>query len=317
MTNLLFLRDFKHFSGGHLKVWDYFQHALQSSACAPRICFTSGSHWDSTNPWRGIDERLLAKETEIESANMLFVAGNDWLRLSPEQRERPPHPIINLVQHVRHADKNHELYQFLGHEAIRICVSQEVADAILATGRVRGPVYTIPNGIDLGGLPATRAPQDREYDWLVLGTKHRWLGRYFAGHLWRPSRRVRVVSQPLPRVELLAAFANSRKVLLLPDKTEGFYLPALEAMALGALVVCPDCIGNRSFCIDETNCLRPAPNIAAILGAIQRMEQLSPAETRAMRLAGYDMARDHNLVRERESFLKLLPSLMRLSEASA
>jgi glycosyltransferase involved in cell wall biosynthesis len=36
---------------------------------------------------------------------------------------------------------------------------------------------------------------------------------------------------------------------------EGFYMPALEGMALGTLVVCPDCIGNRSFCLPGYNSL--------------------------------------------------------------
>ena len=35
---------------------------------------------------------------------------------------------------------------YLSERAIRICVSQEVADAISATGRANGPILTIPNG---------------------------------------------------------------------------------------------------------------------------------------------------------------------------
>ena len=46
--------------------------------------------------------------------------------------------------------------------------------------------------------------------------------------------------------------------LFLPNETEGFYLPALEGMALGTIVVCPDCVGNRSFCLPQVNAFRPA-----------------------------------------------------------
>ena len=43
--------------------------------------------------------------------------------------------------------------------------------------------------------------------------------------------------------------ARARVTVLVPNPKEGFYLPALEAMALGTIVVCPDCVGNRSFCV--------------------------------------------------------------------
>ena len=35
--------------------------------------------------------------------------------------------------------------------------------------------------------------------------------------------------------------------LFLPNQREGVYIPGLEGMALGTLVVCPDCVGNRSL----------------------------------------------------------------------
>jgi len=47
--------------------------------------------------------------------------------------------------------------------------------------------------------------------------------------------------------------------VFLPNQKEGegFYLPALEGMAVGTLVIFPDCIGNRSFCLSGYNCFRP------------------------------------------------------------
>ena len=186
-------------------------------------------------------------------------------------------PIINLIQHVHHGDPGHPLSGFLRHRAIRICVSEEVRAAIEAVG-VNGPTVVIPNGIDQGDLPAVAAPAERPVDWLVCGLKddRSALARELARRLeleggWG---RVEMLTKLLPRAEFLAALARAGAVVLLPRATEGFYLPALEAMALGALVVCPDCVGNRSFCRDGDNALVPPvcdvdQNVLAAMRAVR------------------------------------------------
>ena len=52
---------------------------------------------------------------------------------------------------------------------------------------------------------------------------------------------------------------------------EGFCLPALEAMATGAAVVCTDAHGNRDFCEDGVNCLMPAARVEAVRAALGRL----------------------------------------------
>ena len=93
--------------------------------------------------------------------------------------------------------------------------------------------------------------------------------------------------------------------LLLPNPKEGFYLPALEAMALRTIVVCPDCIGNRSFCIDGSNSFRPAYEDDAVVeaaeNALAHRSDLAP-----MLEKGLGTARDHDLAHERKAFLKIL-----------
>ena len=43
MKEVLFFRDFKKFQGGHLKVWDYFNHVRSSPDHVPRVRFSPGS----------------------------------------------------------------------------------------------------------------------------------------------------------------------------------------------------------------------------------------------------------------------------------
>ena len=48
---LLFRRDFGGLTGGHLKVWHYYRHALGSRRFTPRVFLTPGSVRGPGNPW--------------------------------------------------------------------------------------------------------------------------------------------------------------------------------------------------------------------------------------------------------------------------
>jgi glycosyltransferase involved in cell wall biosynthesis len=93
--------------------------------------------------------------------------------------------------------------------------------------------------------------------------------------------------------------------VFIPNPKEGFYLPALEGMALRTIVVCPDCVGNRSFCLDGVNCFRPVYSEDAIVdaarAALSRREQLGPLLDNAT-----ETARAHDLLSERQAFLEIL-----------
>src|SRR3977135_3980913 len=73
---VLFHRDFRVFTGGHLKVWDYFNHVASSPTHEPRIAFSPESKWDSTNPW--VHSRGYVVDWEPEKADILFLAGIVW-----------------------------------------------------------------------------------------------------------------------------------------------------------------------------------------------------------------------------------------------
>jgi hypothetical protein len=127
LSRILFFRDFQSCTGGHGKVWDYFCHCLGSE------------RW--VDAW------------SVRDFDALFIAGMDWMELNG--LDLPPDlPVIILIQGIRHADPQLPLRRHLHRRAIRICVSQPVADAILATGGVNGPVRVIPAGLDMPSLPA-------------------------------------------------------------------------------------------------------------------------------------------------------------------
>jgi len=297
---VLFLRHYADFRGGHLKVWDYFQHVRAANDFEPRIWFTPDSVWDDTNPWSAMRHEVLSSWT-CRDADILFLAGMDWQFLDETTRRHPSIPVINLIQHVRHADPVDKRHPFLRHQAIRICVSQEVADAIQQTGLVNGPVHVIPNGIDLGLLPPVLPHDERDTHLLVVGTKQPAQADRLGHRL-----RAEVLTDRVQRTEFLHRLARSRIVVFLPNPTEGFFLPALEAMALGCVVVCPDCTGNRGFCLDGINCYRPAYNIDAIASAVKTASSLSSTSRQVMIDAAIATAARHSLAHERTSFLSIL-----------
>jgi len=302
---VLFRRDFQRFTGGHLKVWHYFNHVLASEAYAPRIAFTPDSKWDATNPWNGAKQYIC--DWNPNAADALFLAGKDWEAVSNLNAKQP---VVNLIQHPRHANPDDKVSGFLRNRAIRICVSQQVADAINGTGKVNGPVFVIPNALDTSGFPMIPDQTERPIQVLLCGLKAPDLAREIDRRLQADEN---VAVTPLldwvPRSEFLMRASQARIVVTLPRSLEGFYLPALEAMACGAIVICPDCVGNRDFCHDGANCFRPAYQADAIVGAIYRALALSPPDAEKMRDNARSTVAEHSLERERSSFFKMLGRL--------
>jgi hypothetical protein len=305
LSTVAFHRNFQRFQGGHLKVFHYFEHVRSSPLHDARISFSADSLWDASNPWSGLRETVISSE-DAARADVLFLAGMDWRSLEPARRADSPVPILNLVQGFRHTRPSDAAYEFLAHRAIRLCVSAEIEERLRSLGLVQGPIFTVPIALDLEQLPAPRVDQERDIDCVVLAVKDRAQGRSLAHRLKRRGHRVLLVDQPLPREQLLDAMARARVTVHLPAKVEGAYLPALESMALGALVVCPDCLGNRSFCRDGETCLVPVRSEEAILEAACAALGES-ADALAPLLAGARLeCAGRTLAAERARFLEIL-----------
>jgi glycosyltransferase involved in cell wall biosynthesis len=303
VKTVLFYRDFRRPSGGHLKVWDYFNHVLSSYHYRPKIVFSPDTLWDESNPWLSLRTQAL-KSGEDVCPDALFLAGKDWLAVDPAQV-----PVINLIQHVRHAMPDDSRFPLLSRKAIRICVSEEVAEAIKQNRKVNGPIFVIPNGIDLRGLPV---PAAQETDILIAALKQPELGLQLKQKLEKPGIRVELLLTLLPRAEYLTRVSEAKVTVFLPDRTEGFYLPALEGMALSTLVVCPDCVGNRSFCLDGQNCFRPEQELDSLAAAAEGALGLRVIERQQMLDSARQMAERHDLLGERRAFLRMLENLNQL-----
>jgi glycosyltransferase involved in cell wall biosynthesis len=233
----------------------------------------------------------------------------DWNALTPAQRASPNAPTINLIQGFMHADPNHPLYEFLRYPAVRICVSQGVADAILATGRVNGPVRAIENGIDMTGAPPPRSWLKRTHDVLVCGHKWPALAKDLVERLPK-DLNVALEKDFIPRSQLLAKFSDARIVVCLgPEgRPGGFLLPAIEAMAQGALVVTFDFIGNRNFCLPNETCLLSDATSHGLSTTVMRGYSMPDSERRRIIRNARTLA-SQSLDKERFAFRRVLSDL--------
>lgn len=312
---LLFHRDFRYYTGGHGKVWDYFTHALALGWDA-RVYLTPQSVRDASNPWLALPQRVEAAWRPSD-ADVLFVGGMDWLAVPTSATP----PVINLIQHVRHADPVEPLYGFLPRRAARICVSTPVADALRASGRVNGPLRVIPAGLALAGaLLDVGATTDAATlgasgcgdahagaGIFIAALKDPPLGLALAARLRADGHAVDLCVDLIPRVAFLARLRAARLALLLPHATEGFYLPGLEAMALGRPLLMFDAIGNREYARDGDNCLLPARTVDACVAAVARLDD--PALAARLIQAGHATAARYSLTQERTAFAEVLAAV--------
>lgn len=310
-----FHRAFKAVTGGEIKHSHYFAHARHMPGFETHIAFTGGTLNDAL----AAERRRLWPVGNIDGGagwtpapdDALFLAGMDWRYLSAMGLDGTDHPRINLVQHVRHADPETELWSYLPRRAIRVCVSGEVADAIVRTGRPRGPVVAIPNATELPpwdwrGPAGYRAWEGRPRPVAVVGYKGPELAESLSERLRRDGVEHDVLTRVLERGGFLAQLAETRVAVCLPNPTEGFYLPALEAMACGCVVVTLDAVGNRGFCRDGENCIVAQRDPESLARAVGHAFWL-PEDARSALLAGAaDTVSAHALHVERSRFHAVL-----------
>jgi glycosyltransferase involved in cell wall biosynthesis len=110
--------------------------------------------------------------------------------------------------------------------------------------------------------------------------------------------------------ELRKLYHWSDAFLATPLAEEGFYMPALEAMASGTIVVTPDAGGNMAYCKFDENCIEVGLEDVYSYAAILRdIPSYSVEKTESLRAGGYAATEKHTLEAEREGFAQLMEEL--------
>ena len=295
---MLFVRDVRSFTGGHLKLRDYICHTATSGWVTPRLYMTPASA--ALAPEDDIFAALdCARLSQPRPADSYFVAGEDWRILDQAGIAPGSQPVINLVQGVRHADPQTALFGYLSRPALRLCVSTAVAAAIRPFAN--GPIHVLPTAVD---LPERADLPPLPCDVFISGFKAPDLAHQVAECL-PAGLTVDLVCEHLPRPRFLQRLSSAKLAVLLPLEREGFFLPPLEAMQLDCPVVTTDCLGVRDYCHSGVNCLivpRTAQDIAAAAAALLH----APALRQQLTAAGRATATTRTLAAERAAYLMIL-----------
>ena len=292
-----FFRNYEKYTGGHKKFFDYLTHtkAIEGIRCK---LFVKNDCKVMPGLFNNIPHVEYQNEYNPNACNVVFLAGMDWQYYLPHRRSEDV--IVNLVQHVRHGDNTHPLFNFLQYKALRLCVSEAVKDAIAPYAN--GRCVTVPIGHDIPYLQL-----DKEYDLYILAKKNVNFGKAIAK--WAESKGLayKLHDCLVSKEEVSVAMAKSRVSLVLPNPTEGFFLPGIEAMALSDRAVVPDCIANREYCIRETNATLCHYSIESVkLAVTQSLDMLNTDAHRFQKEKGEVLARSYSLTAEREIYHKLI-----------
>jgi hypothetical protein len=232
-------------------------------------------------------------------------------RITPDH-----HPLqtIAIVQNVRWANPRFaggHAVRVLGRPMARIMVTHEVDEAVAHLVDRRTPSHVIVEGHDWPFFSLSR--QDPLPTPMRIGYTT-WKSDVGIAVEKRLSSDPRFtftsVRETVEWRDLRSLYHGIDVFLGCPGPEEGFYLPGLEAMAGGNIVVMPDVGGNRSYGRFGENCIEvPFEDAEATVAALADIAGWDDDRVRTMRAAGYAVLENHRLERERDEFGALLTEL--------
>ena len=202
---------------------------------------------------------------------------------------------IHLLQNVRVANiafDNGFAYRLLPKRMNRIAITREVYDAVLPYVSDIELLSLIPHGFDFDLFSKAPAPDDPiiiNYN-MFKGS----LASEVASHFTKNSRISGFVKsdKEISWEKLADNYKRSSVFVATPHPQEGLYLPGLEAMAAGHLLVVPDAIGNRFYCDFDVNCcLVPYEDLSAYVAKIEWTIENWQGEVFKKRIAAHETAK--------------------------
>ncbi len=306
-------------AGGVVKVFDYLVHALDLGYQAHVHCPVA----------LGTEEPLLSiprftglredPRVRFHESLSVGVGARDWVMFSwPPHYEQiargmspdtPHERVIHLVQNTRHANPTFAdgyALRLLARPMARIMVSAEVMDACRPHLNESSPSTTIVEAHDWDFFHRHRdgalcTPVRVGYTTWKSDVGVQVQRSLHSGFAFRSIRRTASWHEVRELLHWCDIF------LCCPGPQEGFYLPGLEALAAGALVVTPDVGGNRAYCRFGDNCQLVGFETAAdYVAALEELRDAAADRVQTLRRRGYESLSAHVLDRERGAFDRFL-----------
>lgn len=311
--------------GGVVKIMDYARHA---QSLGYRISIWSPERVDPGAALFQIDRLrplTVADDVEFHSRSELDLGPDDLAFISLPDNYEVAHRslpsgwsrerIVHIVQNIRHVNphwRHGYATRLLTRPASRIAINDIVADAIRPWLDPRCLLRVVNLGHDLDHFRHSRTGGlDRRPVRVAYTTWKSAVGDDVARSLAdRDDFEFRAIRETATWDELRDLYVWSDVFLCTPNREEGMYLPGLEAMAAGSLVVTPDVGGNLAYCRPGTNCLLVGfDDVEGYRAALLDLADAGAERVVALRTAGYDVTADFELDAERAGFESFLEEL--------
>ncbi len=314
--------------GGVIKVLDYARHMIDlgrqpvivsGEPLRPESPLFDIARLRTLIPSNGV-AHVLTTEFGVERTDMVLFSwprqyGTIAARLAPDV----PHArIIHLIQNVRHANPafiGGLARRLLARPMTRISTNGFVAGAIRPYAHEDSIQAVAPIGHDLEFFHTTRSGGfDQQQPLRVAYTtwKSRLGDQLAAATAGGGAYAFRRLGHEVAWPDLRDLYRWADVFLGTPLAEEGSYLPALEAMAAGALVIMPDAVGNRTYARFGETCVEAQlDDPDSYLDALEQIRRWPPGEIEAMRSAAQAAAAGHSLDEERTAVREVLDQIER------
>ena len=312
--------------GGIVKIFDYVNHAL-SCGYEPVICcpqpYEKGlplfeiPRFAEINPENGIEFTDLTK-VSVGPHDLAYFSWPGHYKLLEARMSRWTlhEQIIHIVQNVRHSTP-----EFTDGYALRLLTRPMtrimINDVVLEAARPYLNESSLTGVIDLGhetgfferhrrggvGSPAkvgyTTWKSDLGDRVAEIAGKDPATGFEFAA-----------IREPVDWGQLRELYHWADVFLATPNVEEGFYMPGLEAMEAGAIVISPDAGGNKAYCDFGSNCLEVNfEDPASYVEALHYLKNQNSGHIESLREEGYKTVGRFTLENERRQFTAFLEKL--------
>lgn len=311
--------------GGVVKIFDYVNHA-RTLGYEPVIC--------SPEPYRkNLPLFEIARFSDISPQNGIRFTDLDKVAIGPHDLaflSWPTHyeiaearmsrwtrheQVIFIVQNVRWANpyftKGYAV-RLLSRPMARIMTNDIVLNACKPYLNPSSMTEVIELGHDSGFFVKQRTGGFGRPIKVGYTTWKSGVGDEVAALLAKdPEFTFRAIREPVGWDELRELYHWSDIFLATPLIEEGFYLPGLEAMSAGAIVISPDVGGNRAYCRFGKNCIQVGfEDAAGYADELRALRSWDVGEINWLRRNGYETVGRHTLRYEEERFGEFMGRLM-------
>lgn len=300
--------------GAHHKTFDFFHHIKSFTDFEPHIFFDDDSEWDACIPWFHLYKTMPTLNDLNFEPDILFLnSGKDWIKYSQNRKIEPEVPIVSPVNNFRATKPGHPSFDFLGRKAIRLCPSPELYKAVNNHPNTVGETIYMPNGVGVSEEASTQK-NNKIIDVLIVGNKNTDLANQLFNEIQNLNLNieVEVINSWISKDEFQIKLAQSKISVHLPKQVEEHYIPGIEAMMLNSFVIIPDCIGNRSYSLDQETCVISPYDLHGFKTALNQVLSLSDDEFNRIVQHAEESTHQYSMAIERVSLYKALKLAVRL-----